>query len=105
MCYQTQILKPMCNVGSEPPKATDDPGGGGYIVYCILREEGGKRERHRMPTPVTDARRVLRGQDRLGRLGHRAIWKLDVASLPLQRTAVVRPVSRSSMEPRCGATV
>ena len=52
MYYQTQIFKPMCNVGSEPQKATDDPGEKGDIIYCILREEGGKRERHRMPVPV-----------------------------------------------------
>ena len=41
MCYQTQIFNPMCNVGSEPQKATDDPGEGGYTVlaYCVKREE------------------------------------------------------------------
>ena len=43
------------------------------LLYCltyfppVVREEGGKRERHRMPAPVVDAR-VLRGLDRLGRL-------------------------------------
>ena len=57
----------ICNVGSEPQKATDDPGEGKYIVlaYCMKRE--GKGDRRRMPAPVVDAR-VLRWQDRLGRL-------------------------------------
>ena len=38
--------------------------------WGVLREQGGKRERHRMPAPWMP---VLRGLDRLGHLGHRVM--------------------------------
>ena len=56
MYYQTQILKPMCNVGSEPQKATDDPGEGEYrvLAYCVKGEENESVVacRHRSWTPA-----------------------------------------------------
>ena len=69
MYNQTQILKPFYNVGAEPQKATDDPGGGegrAGTVYCVKRVEN-ESVIVFMPVPVVWMPACC--VDRLGRLG------------------------------------